>query len=252
MTRKEEYPKELISLIIQYAKKKAEIFKLDFIEVVKEHTPIYYLIGNHDWEFKEDSVYWQEFLERFNKGEDILELVYDMYSKNYEEYSKHKWFGCFRYKFVEDEKGDGIVKMHFLNDRTSKDGPLASSQKENRLRELKELFDDVKRNHPNAKYVQGGSWLYNLESYKRLFPKEYINNMKSINPKTQMLVIWGQFVNSEWGINKERAEQFLKRLKKSKTEEDLKNAFELKELFPKCKIEYFYNFYSHASLHNSK
>lgn len=244
MNKREKYPKELINLIIKYALRKSQIFKLELIDTIKNFTPIYYLIGNNDWEFQEDSIYWKEFLERYRKGEDLLELVYDMYKENFQEYSKHKWFGCFRYRFVEDEKGYGIVKMHFLNDGTSKEGPLSSSQKGNRLRELKELFEDVKKNHPNAKYVQGGSWLYNLESYKRLFPKEYINNMKSIYPKTQMLVIWGQFINSEGGIKKDKAEQFLSRLSQAKTKEDLENVFEFIELFPKCEIKYFYDFYS--------
>ncbi|MGI6423523.1 MAG: hypothetical protein ACOX0X_02835 [Candidatus Dojkabacteria bacterium] len=244
MIRKEEYPKELFSLIIEYAKKKSEISGLDLIETIKNYTPTYYLIGNHDWEFKEESIYWKEFIKRYEKGEDLVELIYNMYTSNYEEYSKHKWFGCFRYRFVEDEDGNGIVKMHFLNDRTSSEGPLSSSQKENRLKELKKLFEDVKRNHPNTKYVQGGSWLYNLESYRRLFPKEYTNNMKSIHPKPQMLVIWGQFINSEWEINQERAERFLERLEKCKTDEDLQNVFELVELFPRCEIGYFYDFYS--------
>ena len=167
-----------------------------------------------------------------------------MYIKNYQKFSKHKWFGCFRYRFVEDENIDGTIKLHFLNDRTSLEGPLASSQIGNRLQELKEMFEDVKKNHLNAKYVQGSSWLYNLESYKRLFPKEYTKNMKSIYPKPQMLVIWGQFINSEWEINKERAERFLKRLGKCKTEEDLKNVFEMMELSPRCEIKYFYDFYS--------
>lgn len=244
MTRKEEYPKELFTLIIEYTKKKSEISGLNLIETIKNHTPVYYLIGNYDWEFKDNSIYWKEFVERYENGEDLVELVYDMYAKNHEEFSNHKWFGCFRYKFVENEQGEGIIKMHFLNDRTSPEGPLASSQIENRLKELKELFEDVRKNYPNAKYVQGGSWLYNLESYKRLFPKEYTNDMKSITPKPQTLVIWGQFINSEWEINKKRAERFLERLKNSKTEEDLKNVFELLELFPKSEIKYFYDFYS--------
>jgi len=52
MTRREEYPKELSALIIDYAKKKSEISGLDLIETLKSYTPIYYLIGNYDWEFK--------------------------------------------------------------------------------------------------------------------------------------------------------------------------------------------------------
>jgi len=244
MIRREEYPKELINLIIQYAKKKSQISQLELIEAIRNFTPIYYLIGNYDWEFKEDSIYWQEFLQRYENGEDLVELVYDMYIKNCKEFSNYKWFGCFRYSFVEDKDGNGTVKLHFLNDRTSKEGPLASSQKENRLRELKDLFEDVKKNHPNAKYVQGGSWLYNLEAYRRLFPKEYFVDIESISPKPQRLVIWGQFINSEWGVKKDMAEEFLSRLKKAKTEKDLENVFELKEMFPKGDIKYFYDFYS--------
>ena len=64
MIRKEEYPKQLFGLIIEYAKKKSEISGLELIETIKNHTPIYYLIGNYDWEFKEDSIYWKEFLEK--------------------------------------------------------------------------------------------------------------------------------------------------------------------------------------------
>lgn len=244
MIRREKYPKELINLIIQYAKKRSQIFGLELIESIKNFTPIYYLIGNYDWEFKEDSIYWQEFLQRYENGEDIVELVYDMYMKNYQEFSNFKWFGCFRYSFVEDEKGNGVVKLHFLNNCTSKEGPLALSQRGKRLQELKDLFEDVKENHPNAKYVQGGSWLYNLESYRRLFPKEYFKNIESISPKPQRLVIWGQFINSEWGVKKDMAEEFLSRLKKAKTEKDLENVFELKEMFPKGDIKYFYDFYS--------
>jgi len=231
MLRREKYPKELINLIIQYAKKRSQISGLELIESIKNFTPVYYLIGNYDWEFKEDSIYWQEFLQRYKNGEDLVELVYDMYIKNYQEFSNFKWFGCFRYRFV-------------VNNSTSKEGPLALSQRGKRLKELKDLFEDVKENYPNAKYVQGGSWLYNLESYKRLFPKEYTNNMKSISPKPQMLVIWGQFINSEWGVKKDMAEEFLSRLEKAKTEKDLENVFELKELFPKGDIKYFYDFYS--------
>ena len=244
MIRREKYPKELINLIIQYAKKRSQISGLELIESIKNFTPVYYLIGNYDWEFKEDSIYWQEFLQRYKNGEDLVELVYDMYIKNYQEFINFKWFGCFRYRFVEDEKGNGIVKLHFLNNSTSKEGPLALSQRGKRLKELKDLFEDVKENYPNAKYVQGGSWLYNLESYRRLFPKEYFNNMESISPKPQKLVIWGQFINSEWGVKKDMAEEFLSRLEKAKTEKDLENVFELKEMFPKGDIKYFYDFYS--------
>lgn len=243
MNRRENYPKEWFHLIIKYAEKRAEISNTDLIETIKSYTPVYYLIGNYDWELNKDSIYWKEFIQRVKEKEDLEEIIYDMYLKNYQEFN-HKWFGCFRYRYIEDENGDGIVKMHFLNDRTSKEGPLSSSQKENRLKELKNMFEDVKKNYPNAKYVKGGSWLYNLNAFKRLFPREYFVEMHSIHQKPQMLVIWGQFINSEWGIKKSEANEFLSKLEKANTERDLENVFELIELFPKCDIKYFYDFYS--------
>ena len=242
--RKEEYPKELFHLMIQYAIKRAEITNTPLIETIKNYTPIYYLIGNNSWEFNKDSIYWKEFLERYSNGEDLEGIAYDMYIKYLPKESKHKWIGCFRYKFVENGNGEGIVKIHFLNDRTSKEGPLASTQISKRRNELKELFEDVKEKHPTAKYVQGGSWLYNLESYKRLFPKEYLKDIKVVSPKPQILTIWGQFINSEWGIKKEKAEEYLSKLQKAKTEKDLENIFEYTELSPKCEIAHFYHLFS--------
>jgi hypothetical protein len=243
MSRREEYPKELFSLMAAYAKKKSEVSGTNFLLEIKESTPIFYLIGNYDWDLSKDSEYWKEFTLRYEKGEDVVNIAHEMYEKNYKEFS-HKWFGCFRYRYVEDKDGNGIVKLHFLNDRANGDGPLASSQISSRLRELKTLFEDVKSNNSNAKFVEGGSWLYNLESYRRLFPSEYIQSMKSISPKPGMLVIWGQFINSEWGINKERENKFMNNLENCKTEDELLNIFEFVELFPKCEIKYFYNFYS--------
>lgn len=48
MIMREEYPKELINLIIQYAKKKSQISQIELIEAIKNFTPIYYLIGNYN------------------------------------------------------------------------------------------------------------------------------------------------------------------------------------------------------------
>ena len=49
MIRREKYPKELINLIIQYAKKRSQISGLELIESIKNFSPVYYLIGNYDW-----------------------------------------------------------------------------------------------------------------------------------------------------------------------------------------------------------
>jgi len=248
MYKKELYPKKLFELIIAYAQKKAEILGIEILESIQKYTPIFYLIGNYSWDFNSNSPHWKELILRFNKGENLVEIAYEKHVNNYQDpANKKKWFGCFGYKYSIDEQGEGVVKIHFLNDGSSVEGPLALSQYKYRIKELKEMFEEIQKNHPDTKYVQGGSWLYNLDSYKRLFPKEYVKNMKSRSPKTSILVIWGQFLNSEWQIKEDMSKRFLDRLHMVKTLEDLDRVFEMKELYPKGEIEDFINFYSKFS-----
>ncbi|MES2721700.1 MAG: hypothetical protein V4656_00975 [Pseudomonadota bacterium] len=80
-------------------------------------------------------------------------------------------FGCFSYE-LQDE--DRVVRIHFSNRDADEDsGPLAGAKADRRRAELREMFSHVRVNHPQAQRVRGGSWLYNLEAYRRLFPPEY-------------------------------------------------------------------------------
>lgn len=241
----ELYPKELFSLFLSYTTKKAELLNIDILDALKKYTPIYFLIGNYDWNIDNDSKYWEELTKRYQKGESLIGAMYSMYKQNIkDEGSGLKWFGCFRYKYVEDSKtGEKIIKLHFRNADNTGLGPLSYSQKEKRLSELKELFTEIKQNYPQAQYVQGGSWLYNLDSYKRLFPQSYTKNMDSTKPKPSMLVIWGQFQDSENCIKKEMATEFITHVQEAKTLEELDQSFKYLELFPKGDIKDFYTFY---------
>ena len=81
---------------------------------------------------------------------------------------------------------------------TSGNGPLATSTMDDRIGELTKMFTVIKQQHPDIKKVQGGSWLYNYENYRNLFPSEFTNEMQAREkPQTQYMVIWGQFINSE-------------------------------------------------------
>lgn len=84
-----------------------------------------------------------------------------------------------------------------LSDKEGK-SPLSEERQQARLYDLKLMFESISKHHPDAKVVHGGSWLYNLKSYQRLFPEIFTTNMKVEEipfPKTSG--IWGQFLNSE-------------------------------------------------------
>ncbi len=64
-----------------------------------------------------------------------------------------------------------VIKIHFKNRDTSAAGSLSKERQQVRLYELKLMFASISKYQPEAKVVHGGSWLYNLESYQRLFPE---------------------------------------------------------------------------------
>jgi hypothetical protein len=59
------------------------------------------------------------------------------------------------------------------------------------MRELRALFTDLRRQHPEAETVQGGSWLYNLPAYRALFPPEYVATATPTRPGFTFLDVWG-------------------------------------------------------------
>jgi len=80
-------------------------------------------------------------------------------------------FGCFGCDPPNDE---GAVQIHFTNVENDPDiGPLDRRRQAPRRAELQAMFAAIRESYPNANSVIGGSWLYNLEAYRRLFPPVY-------------------------------------------------------------------------------
>jgi hypothetical protein len=135
-------------------------------------------------------------------------------------------FGCYTY----DYKNPPTVRIHFFNAEFEEEwvdgkdvskGPLDKSKIERRKQELKDMFTHIKREHPEAKYVRGRSNLYNLESYRRLYPDSYTVGDIDYSEKLwrQGTSIWGQFlggnekVAGEYGFKEELAGEFLEKAK---------------------------------------
>ena len=104
-------------------------------------------------------------------------------------------FGCFSF----EPPNEGVIRIHFSpNDTQDGVGPLAHPKYSRRVAELADMFAFIRREHgTEAKFVAGGSWLYNLEAYRRLFPSAYIASLR-INTTPSGLAggsWWGQFVD---------------------------------------------------------
>lgn len=105
-------------------------------------------------------------------------------------------FGCFAHDPMTE---DGVVRIHFHNLDTDEDGgPLARAKVARRQAELRALVANVRRTHPQATTIRGGSWLYNIEAYRRLFPPDYVTSRAPHAPPIGLrgTATWGQVIDS--------------------------------------------------------
>lgn len=80
-------------------------------------------------------------------------------------------FGCFSCEAPDES---GVVRIHFNNlDSADGVGPLSRAKMGARRAELAAMFGFLRAQHPRAQSVQGRSWLYHLDAYRRLFPAAY-------------------------------------------------------------------------------
>jgi hypothetical protein len=131
-------------------------------------------------------------------------------------------FGCF--EFDADEE-TGIVRPHFYNRDPS--GALGRARAGERRRELQAMFACLKRRFPTARRVEGRSWLYGTEAYRRLFPEDYVRSRAVIEgaSRFQGMAWWGQFLDREGNVKQPLRDALLRNL-------DRLNANRLWEAFP--------------------
>lgn len=151
-------------------------------------------------------------------------------------------FGCF--EFHASDATD-IVRLHFYNRDAA--GPLSEARAGARRHELERLFALVKKRFPNARYVEGRSWLYGTEAYCRLFPELYVKSRVIIESgnRFQGMARWGQFLDRAGNVKPDLKATFLKNI-------ELLNPGRLWEAFPlpsfrvRAPIDVFYAWYGIA------
>ncbi|MBY0110731.1 hypothetical protein K2Y00_01875 [Patescibacteria group bacterium] len=156
-------------------------------------------------------------------------------------------FGCFNSEYDPEEQA---VTIHFQNDERDATGPLTEEKIYRRRRELRDMFTLIRRLYPDAKTVNGNSWLYNLEAYRRLFPESYTSHLTletSAGVFSRGRQIWGQFLDHTLRLKSDDARrefiQNLYALGDSITDQDLMKLFPLKSYKAEGAIEDFYRMY---------
>ena len=138
---------------------------------------------------------------------------------------------------------DDRIRLHFENAQTDGGSSLGSSRRSQRLADLAALFGHVKLTERGSPRVVGASWLYNLEAYRRLFPKSYLATARELHGRFQHMPLWGQFVDRHGEIKKDMARQLLDRLERQSSLEGLNQCFPLPVLTVAAPVQEFYASY---------
>jgi len=89
----------------------------------------------------------------------------------------------------------------------------------------------------------GASWLYNLEAYRRLFPRSYLTTARVLPGRFRHMPLGGQFVNRRGEIREGTAREFLARLGRQSGPDTLDQCFPFQVLAVEASVREFYDFY---------
>ncbi|MBX3483874.1 hypothetical protein [Phenylobacterium sp.] len=191
---------------LRLAGRMAELTGAPLGEVALGHTNIHRRLGLGVWRDGPPAAGWAPYAEALEAARGLaarVALTREAFVAAPDEVLPHPGqtgFGCFAHDPAGD---DGVVRIHFHNfDTDAEGGPLASAKVPRRRAELRALVAGVRARHPQARTIRGGSWLYNLEAYRRLFPPDYVASRIPHPPPIGLrgTATWGQVIDSREAI----------------------------------------------------
>lgn len=180
-------------------------------------------------------------LERCTSGAEHLAWTVAFLADSPAEESAKRRFGCFSYEL---EDAGSVVRIHFSNrDSTGDCGPLVRAKADRRVAELRAMFEFVRGNHPEARVARGGSWLYNLEAYRRLFPPAYAaSRFEPERVRLDGTSSWGQVLDFRGDVKPAVRQALLDNIATVDIAAPWR-AFPMRALRTESPIEDFYRFY---------
>ena len=175
-------------------------------EAVGEYTNIYVRLGMGA-QLDLNNPEWQSYIATLEKTIDKAGWTYEIHRRRVNFPTGPliaARVGCFSYALL----GTDSVRLHFHPEQGSVTSPLAEENWHFRRSELTVLFRSLKESSGVSTRVIGASWLYNLASYRSLFPKAYIERLQTVPHPFQRMPLWGQFLTRNRGVRKEAAHRF--------------------------------------------
>ncbi len=235
------YARGFFDLQLQFAETVSTLSGLPLDRTLLEYTNFYIRFGlGRDFDAANPG--WQEYLAGLGGTGDRSEWTRQFYAsraRTKPSPSVVATFGCFSYARL----GTDRIRLHFQNAEPDGRSPLGRACRDQRLIELRALFEHAKRTEPQPLWVVGASWLYNLDAYRRLFPEPYLATAHPLPGRFQHMPLWGQFVDRHGDVRTDMARQFRERLERQSTLDRLDRCFPLPVLRLEAPVEEFCDFY---------
>jgi len=205
---------DFFDLQLRFAEAIAERTSIPIDEAVLLYTNLHRRFGLGDVTAAGPHPSWQEYARKLGalgSHEARLRWTQTFYAQAPDErptFPEHV-FGCFH---LHADHASAIVRLHFYNHDPL--GPLSKARTGERRRELVSVFTRVRQLFPHARQVEGRSWLYGTEAYRRLFPDDYVQSRLEIDNdrRFQGMSRWGQFLDRDGNVKPALKQIFLRNM----------------------------------------
>ena len=235
------YTRAFFDLQLRFAQAVARLAGLPLTRALLEYTNLYIRFGlGRDFDPAHPG--WRQYLAGLRNTSEDHDWTYRFYLTRPQAVTPPglvATVGCFSYSRLSHDR----IRLHFLNTESMPCSPLASERRAQRLAELATLFAHARRAMPEPVRVVGASWLYNLEAYRRLFPKPYLASAHELPGRFRHMPLWGQFLDRHGEIREDLAQLLLDRLGRQAGLEGLDRCFPFQVLRVEAPAAEFYDFY---------
>jgi hypothetical protein len=235
------FAKEFFDIQISLAERMQTLCGVPLASALLDYTNLYIRLGfGRGFDPQHDG--WRAYLAGIDNASDIREWTYQCYLREPETATTPPVvavFGCFSYGLIDG----GRVRLHFKNAEETGCSPLAFNRIEHRRAELTALFAHVKQTAGEDVRIIGGSWLYNLDAYRRLFPSAFCASASRADHRFRYMSLWGQFVNHRGKVKETVAREFLNSVAQCSDVTQLAKCFLLQVLTVEAGARNFYDFY---------
>ncbi|ETW98605.1 hypothetical protein [Candidatus Entotheonella palauensis] len=238
---------DYFDLQLRFAQTVAEIASLPLADTVAHYTNFHRRFGLGRLQGAPRSAEWSRYIDQLNRlqtHEQRVAWTQSFFLQAPEESppANQHHVGCFS---CDPPNAEGFVRIHFVNrDNDGGTSSLKHTKIESRKRELRDMFTFIRSTYPSAKSVRGGSWLYHIQAYRRLFPPPYAESRVILKTGIRFdgTSSWGQFLDHREHIKPDLRDLFLRNLKRLDPDH-LWRAFPLPALHTSAPIQVFYEFY---------